>query len=246
MKRLLAINHLKPFVFVICFITFAFSNLTITAPNYTQAESGFVNSAFVSNLNILQRIVDIQGQPQINTGNFVVYCNPDSKIGIDHPSSWDIQESPNTPTVVDFVSPLEDNSDKIQESIRVQSAYYPPSNPTNAPKPEEAAATRIQFLKQNVDIQDVKFVASKAAEIGDGRPAYYVVYTFKDRLGNNLVGYDIFFNGMGSMQNDIIYAIHFEGEAPKFDAYSPILLRMANSFNENCLKLTSDLQKFPS
>jgi hypothetical protein len=135
---------------------------------------------------------------------------------------------------VDFVSPLEDSSDKIQESIRVQSAYYPSSSPNNAPTPEGAIATRIQFLKQNQDIQELKFVASKPANIGDNRPAQYLVYTFKDEMGNNLVGYDIFFNGVGSMQNDIIYAIHFEGETPKFDVYTPILLRMANSFNENC------------
>ena len=76
----------KHLVFVICLITFAFSNLTISASNYSQAESKFVTSAFVSNPNILQRIIDNQGQPQVNTGNFVVYCNPSSKIGIEHPS----------------------------------------------------------------------------------------------------------------------------------------------------------------
>jgi len=233
MKYALVITSRKHLVFVICLIAFAFSNLTITAPNYSQAQSGYVTS-FVSNPNIIQRILDNQGQIQLNAGNFVAYCNPSSKIGIERPSSWDIQESSETPTIVDFVSPFEDSSDKIQESIRVQSAYYPPFNPNNAPKPEEAATTRIQFLKQNQNIQDLKFIASKATEIGDHRPVYYLVYTFKDQTGNNLVGYDIFFNGVGSLQNDIIFAMHFEGEAPKFDAYSPILVRMANSFNENC------------
>lgn len=231
MKRLLVIIPRKQFVFVIFLITFGFSNLTITSSNYSQAEARFVTSALGSSPNDLQRIVDDQGQPGINTGGYVKYCNPDSKIGIDRPTSWDTQESPNTPTIVDFVSPPEDNSDKIQESIRVQSAYYPSSN---APTPEEATANRIQFLKQNQDIQDLKFVASQLANIGDNRPAQYVVYTFKDQMGNNLVGYDIFFNGLGSMQFNNIFVIHFEGETAMFDTYAPILLRMANSFNESC------------
>ena len=72
MKRLLVIIAGKHAVFVICLITFAFLNLTVTSPNYSQVEA--------------------QGQPEINTGGYVAYCNPNSKIGIDHPTSWDTQD----------------------------------------------------------------------------------------------------------------------------------------------------------
>jgi hypothetical protein len=103
-----------------------------------------------------------------------------------------------------------------------------------APKPEQAAGNHIQFLKRNPNIENLMIIGSQPIYIGNHRLAQNLEYTYADQMGNNMVGYDIFFNKLAIIPSEYLFNIHFAGEAAKFNTYLPILAHMANSFNEYC------------
>ncbi|KJH73647.1 hypothetical protein UH38_00110 [Aliterella atlantica CENA595] len=138
--------------------------------------------------------------------NFAEYENRAYGITIQYPQTWDKQEISSIVTneIVEFISPLEDSSDKFQEKLIITVENL--SSPLSLDEYTKLSKQQISQQK------DVKFISETISTLARRR-AYSVVYTVVDD-GDKLKRMEIW-----TLKNFKVYSIIYEAEADKYDRY---------------------------
>jgi hypothetical protein len=155
--------------------------------------------------------------------NFQTYESPIYGFRIQYPSDWekiefsDVQEG-NRKIIVNFVSPLESQSDNFREYFIIERGLL--KAPTRSP--DSGVNTYLNSLKS---FPNFKLIESQALSLAN-HPAEKLVYSFS----NPQVGVTKVMDTL-IIKDDKLFLLSFNSDAATFNNYLPIIQKMLDSLS---------------
>lgn len=152
--------------------------------------------------------------------SLLTYNNSSEGIKLQYPASWSNKlavKDPITGDIAKFVTPKEDEADKLQEDLTITVEDLS-NKPTNLQDFTNFSISEIKQLNPDVNI-----IAQGATTLANNLPAYQVIYTLKDGKIN-----------LKKMQtwllkNNHAYTITYTAEADKYALFENPVKSMLNS-----------------
>ena len=154
--------------------------------------------------------------------NFEKYIDLNHNIEIMYPLNWDRVESYNSPegiSIVQFLSPKENDNDQFQENINIElidTSSLPNINPKTYIERD------IQYFK---DKRPNSKVIESSSTLLQGNPAYRLLEKFTSTIDQeeqqNLK--------IATIIDDKLYTISYNAKANKYDQYLPTIQKMITS-----------------
>lgn len=146
-----------------------------------------------------------------NTGESILYSNPDLGFSLEYPSDWYKEES------LSFISPQGGVNNQSPEVISISTEVLPTFD-FSLDEYTEAALDQVEIF------QDFELLNSSSVTLA-GLPGHMIVYSFTDESQTPLQNLQVW-----TVKDGKAYVITYGGTPEEFDSSLSVLRKMMDSF----------------